>query len=155
MTRIALLVAAALGLACVGPAPASAQFFSCAQVEDPTQRMNCYRWQEPQLRRQLEQQAPAAPVPQTTSRTPTPGECDSLALAADRTACLHLRSERQGLLAQRKLHEDAIVMSVATQRALLQCLHGSSDASRLVCYEALVHSTDPGRDGPRAQAATR
>ena len=132
MTRAALLAAATLGLACVGPTAASAQFFSCAQIEDITQRMNCNRWQDQQLR----QQYPAPPPsPRAQTRTPTPRGCDSLALAADRAVCLRHRSKRQGLLDQRKLHEDAMVMSVPTQRALLQCLHGSSDASRLVCYD--------------------
>ena len=62
MTRIALLSAAALALTCLGPAPASAQFFSCAQIEDITQRMNCNRWQDQQLRQQYLTPAPPARV---------------------------------------------------------------------------------------------
>lgn len=79
MTRIALFAAAALALACAVPVPASAQFFSCAQIEDITQRMDCNRWQDQQLRRQYLTPAPPvrvqpAPAPVRRDGTvPIPG----------------------------------------------------------------------------------
>lgn len=48
--------------------------------------------------------------------------------------------QRQQLLNQRTLHEDALVMSGRTQRALLQCLRGSDDTKRLDCYDNAMGS---------------
>ena len=105
---LALLAAVGLGLSCLAPAPAAAQFFSCDRYESPADRARCREATGQHYPPQG--QPPAAP------------------------------QRGQGQPDQRRSHEDAVVMSGRTQRALLPCLRGSDDAKRLECYDRAMES---------------
>ncbi len=125
MTRLSLLpTVVALGLLLALPTPAAAQSPTCDSLESGSDRLSCNKVED--RYRQPSVQAPPQAEP--------PADCDGLS-PDDRTMCLRYRSVVQGLLGQSKVHDDALMMSVPIQRALLECLRGRVNARRLACYD--------------------
>ncbi len=125
MTRLSLLpTGTVLGLLLALPTPAAAQFPTCDSLGSSSDRLSCSRVEE--RYRQPTVQAPPQAEP--------PADCDTLS-PDDRTMCLRYRGVLQGLLGRGKDHDDALVMSVPVQRALLECLRSRVNARRLACYD--------------------
>ena len=121
IARAGLFAAAAL---LAGLSFAFAQFPSCDRYENPIDRGRC---REATGEYYPGRALPAPPQPSPPQPRPLP----PLRPEAER---------KQELLNQRKLHWDAMVMSVRTQRGLLECLRGSDDAKRLKCYDDAIGS---------------
>jgi len=129
MTRLSLLpTVIAFGLLLALPTPAAAQFPTCDSLESDSDRLSCSKVED--RYRQPSVQAP----PQAEPQAEPPADCDSLS-PDDRTMCLRYRGVVQGLLGQSKVRDDALMMSVPIQRALLECLRGRVNARRLACYD--------------------